>query len=139
MQCVFALLVFVFGVAGCSAAPLDELGAEFRTLRARQGHFSGGQWGDALDKWGGRKHQVMLALAEALGDGKHARGKVYALMGEPDELLVSGHAMFSHAYSGHDPRVRELLVYHWRGEHDFLFFASDGARILRSGWWAALE
>jgi len=104
-----------------------------------RGHFSGGSWNDALDKWGGHKHQVMLSLGERLGDGTHAPGEMIALMGAPDEVLARGEAMFSNAYRGADPRVRRLLVYYWRGGHDFLFFASDGSMVLASGWWAALE
>lgn len=139
MRFVFALIVFVSAVAGCSAAPLDELGAEFRTLRTRQGHFSGGQWDDALDKWGGRKHQVMLELGKALGDGTHSRNDVIGLMSEPDAVLQPGEYMYGLAYNGGDERVRQLLVYHWRGGHDFLFFTSDGERVFDAGWWAALE
>jgi len=32
-----------------------------------------------------------------------------------------------------------LLVYEWRGSHDFLFFEADGDRVTRSGWWFAGE
>ncbi len=86
-----------------------------------------------------RKHQVMGILREALGDGRHTRTEVIALLGSPDEILTPTDVMFSQAYGDGDPRVRELLVYDWRGRHDFLFFASDGALVLASGWWAALE
>lgn len=118
---------------------MSAVAAEFRQLRARRGHFSGGEWNNALDKWGGRKHQVMGVLREALGDGRHTRAQVLALLGSPDEILALRDAMFPQAYGDGDPRVRELLVHRWRGRHDFLFFASDGALVLASGWWAALE
>lgn len=125
----------------CAAAPesLTGLAAEYRTLRLQSGHFSGGEWNDAVDRFGGRKHVVMTRLGELLGDGKHTRAEVVTLMGAPDEVLKPGDMMYPHAYSGGDARVRELLVYQWRGGHDFLYFMSDGERVLGHGWWAALE
>jgi hypothetical protein len=65
------------------AGDLGALSAEFKTLRAQSGHFSGGTWNDAVDKFGGRKHEVMLQLGEALGEGKHARNDIIALLGRP--------------------------------------------------------
>ncbi|MCE9523877.1 MAG: hypothetical protein K8S25_15780 [Alphaproteobacteria bacterium] len=142
---------FLFA-AGINAAPqravagatdehpaIEDLAAEFRALRVQRGHFSGGDWNDALDKFDGRKHRVMLGLSQALGYGKHSRAEIVALMGEPDQILVRGDWLFAEAYSGDNPRVRELLVYHWRGGHDFLYFVSDRTQVLASGWWAALE
>lgn len=131
----------VFGGVARADGISDEeaLAREYRTLRLLRGHFSGGEWNDAVDRFGGRKHQVMAALGEKLGDGKHSRKRVIALMGAPDEIFLRGRPMFRQFYDGRDRRVRELLVYHWRGRHDFLFFASDGRRVLASDWWAALE
>jgi hypothetical protein len=31
----------------------------------------------------------------------------------------------------------ELLIYYWRGMHDFLYFTSQGETIIVSGWWYA--
>lgn len=133
---------FVAAIVLCLAAvaaPIADLGAEFRVLRQQSGHFSGGAWNDDVDKWGGRKHQVMIALATALGDGKHTRAEIVAVMGEPDAVLKPGQYMFGIAYDGRDQRVRELIVYEWRGMHDFLFFTSDGESVFGADWWAALE
>ena len=132
------LAAIIFGVAGCSDRAGD-LGREFRSLRAQPGHFSGGAWNDAVDRFGGRKQQVMLALAQLFGDGTHAVAEIEAVMGPPDEVLKPGDTMYAQAYSGGDARVHELIVYQWRGGHDFLYFASDGRLALASGWWAALE
>ena len=134
------LLITSFTIAACAtAASLEDLAAEFRALRTQRGHFSGGEWNDAVDRWGGRKHQVMVELAEALGDGTRARADVVRLMGEPDEVLRKDRRAFTDAYNGNDARVRELLVYEWRGRHDFLFFTSDDARVLGAEWWFAGE
>jgi|CXWL01.1.fsa_nt_gi hypothetical protein len=127
-------------LSACAVAgDLGALSAEFKTLRAQSGHFSGGTWSDAVDKFGGRKHEVMLQLGEALGEGKHARNDIIALLGPPDLVLKPGDTMFRASYNGRDPRVRELLVYHWRGMHDFLYFAGDGTQVFVSGWWNAWE
>ena len=135
---------FCFGLAlllaACAAAAdIGALSAEFKVLRAQSGHFSGGTWNEAVDKFGGRKHEVMLRLGEALADGAHTRREVVALLGEPDLVLKPGDAMFRDSYQGGDVRVRELLVFHWRGMHDFLYFTSDGESVLGSGWWNAWE
>ena len=131
-------LCFVMALAAV-LGDLAGLAAEYRTLRELRGHFSGGEWNDEVDRFGGRKHEVMLRLGEALGGGAYTKNEVVALLGPPDDVLKRGDLMFPHAYGGGDARVRELLVYHWRGGHDFLFFTSDGARVIGSGWWAALE
>jgi hypothetical protein len=137
---IFFPAIASFLLAACTAAaPLDDVAAEFRALRAQRGHFSGGEWNDTLDRWGGRKHQAMLELAAALGDGKRTPADVTALMGAPDEVLHKGQRAFADAYNSHDPRVRELLVYEWRGRRDFLFFTSDGSRVLTADWWFAWE
>jgi len=132
------MLCLAVALAG-ALSDLAGLAAEYRSLRALSGHFSGGEWNDAVDRFGGRKHEVMLRLGEALGDGARTKKEVVALLGAPDQVLKPGDLMFRHAYDGGDERVRELLVYQWRGGHDFLFFTSDGTHVIGSGWWAALE
>jgi predicted PolB exonuclease-like 3'-5' exonuclease len=118
---------------------MSALAREFRALRAQKGHFSGEEWNDTVDRFGGRKHVVMQALGDALGDGTHTRAEIVQLLGAPDAVLAPGDMMFREAYDGADARVRELLVYQWRGGHDFLYFGSDGVRVYAHGWWAALE
>lgn len=133
----FGLVLLFSAVA--AAADVGALSAEFKTLRTQGGHFSGGAWNDVVDKFGGRKHEVMVQLGEALGDGMHTRSEIIALLGPPDLVLKPGDTMFRDSYTTHDPRVRELLVYHWRGMHDFLYFAGDGTQVFVSGWWNAWE
>ena len=135
------LLLAVFGLTACASAGdrVPSLAAEFRAIRVQQGHFSGGEWNDAVDRFGGRKHEVMIELGRALADGKRTRAEVIALLGEPDAVLRPTDAMFRQSYDGRDPQVRELLVYHWRGWHDFLYFASDGTRVHGADWWFAWD
>lgn len=127
-------------LAACaSAAEIGALSHEFRTLRTQSGHFSGGAWNAQVDAFGGRKQQIMIELAVLLGDGAHTRSEVIEQLGAPDAVLKPGDMMYRASYDGRDPRVRELLVYHWRGAHDFLYFTNDGTQVLGHGWWYAFE
>lgn len=110
----------------------------FRALRQTRGHFAGETWNPDVDAWNGRKHRVMNALAEALGDGTHTANEVVALLGPPDEVLGPD----SH-YWQHDRAIpsnaSRLLAYHWRGRHDFLYFICVGNRVIAARWFMALE
>jgi hypothetical protein len=116
----------------------------FRSLRAIQGHFGGGAWNDDVDKWMGRKHQLMIELGDRLGEGAYGRARVVDLLGTPDATARQGDALYELIDS--QPEFErpaggayEFLIYHWRGEHDFLYFTSRGEAILNSGWWYAGE
>ncbi|MBP6012629.1 MAG: hypothetical protein KBA31_10410 [Alphaproteobacteria bacterium] len=135
---VFVLLSLAAPLASAGLT-VERLATEYQALRKQRGHFSGGELNDAVDRAGGRKEELLAELGERLGNGTHSRADIIALMGEPDAVLKPGDLMFRRAYDRKDPRVRELLVYHWRGWHDFLYFASDETQVLASGWWAAFE
>lgn len=125
-----------------ASAPDEDtrtLAAEYRALRAIPGHFGGGEWNDAVDRAGGRKQVVLAALGERLGDGHSSRAEVEALLGPPDDVLRPGDPLYAAALRDDAPKAVEALVYRWRGMHDFLYFASDGRRVLSSGWWFAWE
>lgn len=129
-------------VAPPTPVPADDtkaLATEYRALRSVPGHFGGGEWDDSVDRFGGRKHVLLGELGERLGDGHHTRAEIESLLGPPDDVLRRGDTMFGAALGDREPRATELLVYRWRGLHDFLYFASDGARVLSSGWWFAWE
>ena len=127
--------------------PIDEdlvlLTEEFRALRPIAGQFSGGQWDDEVDQWQGKKHRVMLALEERLGDGSYGRSQLTTLLGPADFIVTGGDALFEQIQSLPEYETfapsDEFLIYEWRGTHDFLFFASQQDRIIASGWWYAGE
>lgn len=113
---------------------LQDLGAEFRELRTVRGHFGGGSWVEAVDAWGGRKHQIMGELGEALA--KAPESCIREIMGPPDAVSHPGDlswTLVGPAAGTH------LLVYEWRGMHDFLYFTRDGSAALGYGWWMAGE
>ena len=158
LRVIFALLI----LAGCAqtgapgdstqtstdaSLPLDaiqKIADEFKNLRVVKGHFDGGEWNDDVDQWMGRKHQLMIQLGERLGTGEYNQSQVIQALSQPDVIaretddlykLVSDSAEFTGPITG----FYELLIYYWRGEHDFLYFTVQNGRITTSGWWYAGE
>ncbi|MDH4138605.1 MAG: hypothetical protein OEW09_18070, partial [Anaerolineae bacterium] len=56
--------------------PIEDIAAEFRSLRTIKGHFGGGTWNDDVDKWMGRKHQFMIQLGSRLDAGEYSKAQV---------------------------------------------------------------
>jgi hypothetical protein len=124
--------------------PIRDMAQEFKSLRAIEGHFSGGAWNDDVDEWMGRKHQLMIELGERLGGGTYSRSQVVDLLGAPDAAAREGDALYDLIRDrGEFERpaggAYEFLVYHWRGEHDFLYVTVREETILGAGWWYAGE
>ena len=130
---------------GCDLSPgTQELAAEFRRLRAVQGHFQGGEWNAEVDGWMDRKHQVMIDLGSRLGDGGCGRTQITDLLGPPDVIAGPGDVVFDLVSRQPEfqvplPADYELLIYYWRGAHDYLYFTAEGQTISSSGWWHAYE
>jgi len=127
-----------------ATAPIKDVAAEFRNLRKTKGHFEGGTWDDDVDKWMGRKHQLMIQLGSHLGAGEHSEAEVIQLLGPPDLIARDGDEAFNlvNSLSDFEKPVTdpyEFLIYYWRGTHDFLYFTSQGETIINSGWWYAGE
>jgi hypothetical protein len=131
--------------SGCDiSAQTRELAAEFRRLRAVQGHWQGGPANPEVDAWNGRKHQVMIELGSALGGGECGREQAIELLGPPDLIAGRGDTEFdvvSRQYDFQAPTVADykLLIYQWRGTHDYLYFVVDDQTVFGSGWWYAYE
>jgi hypothetical protein len=98
----------------------------------------------------GKKHALMIELGERLGAGVYSRAQAIDLLGEPDEIAREGEALYGRirdrgefegpAAGGADRlHPHEFLVYHWRGEHDFLYLIAREEAILGAGWWYAGE
>ncbi len=140
MRALLPGLVAFLLVVSAGAEDLVSLAGEYRQLREVRGWFSGGnQWVEAVDSWDGHKHQVMRQLGESLGDGRHQAVEVEELMGPPDQTAGPGTGLW--ALTGGDcaQGTQRMLVYYWRGRHDFLCFWSREGQITGSHWWMAGE
>jgi hypothetical protein len=159
MMCKLGAILALLAMAGCAgpaatpgtfpqtqgcpiSSQSEEIAAQFRDLRAIKGHFQDGDWNPDVDAWMGRKHQLMLQLGARLGAGDCLREQLVQLLGPPDLTAREGDAPFdsiSRLPEFDKPATGpcELLVYTWRGTHDFLYFTAQGETIFNSGWWQA--
>lgn len=130
-----AIAVAVMTVAASAAdAPafdqrLQALGAEYRRLQAQQGHFDGASRDEAVDRWGGRKHEVMESLRQGLAARPHTtRTQVVSLLGAPDAQWHAGEPAqrLLPAELREPPAPHALwLWYRWRGTRDGLALRFD--------------
>ena len=104
-----------------------------------RGHFAGGAWNDDVDGAGGRKGVLLNQLLTRLRTT--SRDEVVAALGDADATAHDGDELWVLAA----PVVQEtagltMLVYEWRGRHDFVFFVVDDAgRVVTADWWMAGE
>ena len=147
------ILILLAGCAGHAGAPdapaptptpdaIQGIADEFRRLRAIQGHFDGGDWNDDVDRWMGRKHQLMIELGERLGMGAYDRAQAIDLLGAPDAVARKGDPLYARIrdrpeFEGPSIGEIEFLVYHWRGEHDVLYLIVEEEKVFGAGWWYA--
>jgi hypothetical protein len=149
------ILILLAGCAGSTGVPdtptppatpdpIQDQAAEFRRLRKIEGHFDGGTWNDDVDRWMGQKHALMIELGERLGTGAYNRTQAVDLLGAPDAIAREGDPLYRQIRdrAEFEPPADggyELLVYHWRGEHDLMYLIVREDAILGTGWWYAQE
>ena len=120
-----AALVFALSNVGCAQAqPGADLAAQWQTLRPLRGHFDGAAWNADIDRWQGRKHVLMQALAAQAFDERLARDTLTQRMGAPDALWRAGQPEHASA----------IQQAQWRGRHDRLLFALRDGHVVATGW-----
>lgn len=124
------------------SSDMKTLSKEFHRLRNIKGHFQGGQWNDDVDRWNGLKHRVMMTLATKLSE--KTISELMQWMGEPDRIVVRKDPDFQTLISKRKSalskyQTEKLLIYHWRGDRDYLYFACGMETVLYSGWWYSGE
>jgi hypothetical protein len=135
MRPVIAVAIAVTAVAASAAeapafdAPLQALGAEYRQLQAQHGHFDGASRNEAVDRWGGRKHEVMESLRRGLAARPlTTRQQVLSLLGAPDAQWRADEPAqrLLPAELREPPAPHALwLWYRWRGTRDGLVLRFD--------------
>ena len=122
------------------ALSLEEMGLELHRLRALPSHFvrSPGTWHDDRDSWGSRMHQVMGKLVTHFGTPGTPRAALIATMGEPDQIAKPGDTLWDYAPRDAPPGS-EMLIYHWRGLHDFAWLLVHDGEVVRADWYFAYE
>lgn len=125
---------------GVSAFP-DEIrqqAADYRRLRAQQGHFDGGVWSATLDQWQGEKHRLMQQLAAFAQQQGLTTTQLLILMGQPDsrraepeELLAP---LIRRLFAEQFERIDMFQLYYWRGRHDVLYLGLAGERVIAARW-----
>ncbi|MEM7334975.1 MAG: hypothetical protein AAF490_23060 [Chloroflexota bacterium] len=122
-------------------AQFREKAADFRELRPVEGQFSGGEWVEEVDAWNGRKHQLMLDIANELEGNRYVESDITSHLGQPDQIVQQGESLYATLRPDTSPTEKEttLLIYHWRDNHDFLFFVSEEQIITEVDWWYSGE
>lgn len=144
------LAAAVLQTAACAraASPDDDAAAEWRALRGLRGHFEGGAFNEAVDRWQGRKHVLMQQFAQALQGERASAAQVRARMGAPDAALDARQPaqarLLQRVLSSAVPpgaitldgatQPDALWLYRWRGARDQLVFALTADRVVATAW-----
>jgi hypothetical protein len=113
------------------------LAQQWQAMRARPGHFAGGEWDDQVDKWQGAKHQLMQQLFDLAWGDRYDVAQLRALLGAPDRVWTPAadeYANWLRMTEWHGQPAGELWAYEWRGQHDQLLFAVEGEQVRAAGW-----
>ena len=125
------------------------LAREYRGLRERRRQLPRGVFDEQLQADGGKLHGVLSALGAEMGRPPYTRRTITECLGSPDAvksgkqmrplLDIYNRELRKAGREASEKPGRIYLIYHWRGGHDFLFFISEGGRIVDHGWWFAYE
>jgi len=121
---------------------LETLSAEYKALKQIPSYFGNGEWNDDIDKWGGKKQQVMEKLGKELGNGSYTKSKVIDLLGSPDMTARSSDKIYQSLVLSNQQgnnKPEEILIYFWRGMHDYLYFNVEKGIIVSFDWFYSYE
>jgi hypothetical protein len=122
---------------------------QYRELRQRRSRLPRGERDPDLSDDGGKLSKVLSRLGTELGQPPYTKRAIVECLGAPD--AVKNHRQMSPLLGIYNRELeragrkvlkksnRQYLIYFWRGWHDFLFFISEGDKIVDHGWWFAYE
>ncbi len=125
---------------------IKAMAEEYRSLRNIPGHFGSGNPDPRVDRWQGRKHQLMQQLGQYVLDQQLSVTALEQLMGPPDRLFAPGEPHYDSFFrqiewqAPNPPTTQsELMIYYFRSGHDQMLFASDNDQVSALGWFHAYE
>jgi hypothetical protein len=145
MRSLLYLLIASILVA-CAITPanddkLNKLLAQYSQLRIRQKALPQGVFDKELRSPDGQLSNVLGELGTQLGNPAYKKADIIRLMGEPD-AIKSGKDYQPHSIGERSEKPLAddlLLIYFWRGWHDYLYFVSRNDVIQNAHWYFAGE
>jgi hypothetical protein len=139
MKIIFLLLMllssFVDWGQGCcdmqpeSIVSIERLSVEYQRLKKNPDR-------DCCNNYGSGLMDVMEILSDSIAVGSSEK-RIIEIMGQPDMFADKNHPIEHHFIQ---PAEGELiLVYHWRGMHDFLYFVIQDNYLVLKNWYYAWE
>ncbi len=83
-------------------------------------------------RWNSNFHQIMIEIGSQLSKGSFSKVEVIQYLGVPD-------------FAGQEVNVlsiedsEEVMIYFWRGWHDWLYFIVENEQVKKVDWWFAYE
>jgi hypothetical protein len=104
---------------------LEELGKEYQRLKKEDSY--------CCDNFGSGLYSVMHILEDSLRTHSISETKLIQLIGSPDEEIKESRGRY------HLRKGEKLLLYHWRGRHDYLILEIHKGILQDVGWYYALD
>ena len=83
----------------------------------------------------------LMSVLTLMGDSvnyKHSKEYVTGFFGNPDEKLKELPGEL-YQYNNTPKENLEVLIYYWRGRHDYYYFIFSNKKLLHKGWYHALD
>ena len=104
---------------------LKNLGAEFQKLKKADRH--------CCDNFGSGLYSVMHILEDSLRLSSLDESSLIGFMGKPDEEITQSNKRYDLK------KGEKLLLYHWRGRHDYMILRIDNSILREVSWYYALD
>lgn len=122
---------------------IEALAEKYTQLRERKKALQPGIFDKDLSGSGGKLEEVLSELGKQLGKPEYREEDIIRIMGKPDALKVAGEYQPGSLGQNAPERIvsndEVLIIYFWRGWHDYLYFVSKAGIIQRAQWYFAGE
>jgi hypothetical protein len=108
---------------------LDQISKKYQGLRKLRNEECCTYYGSGLMK-------IMMQLSDSLNIGI-SENRIIEIMGEPD-LIATQKEPLDHHFTQLNEN-QKVLIYKWRGLHDFLYFELNENKLFYKNWYYALE